>query len=109
MFQPFDFSAMMKISRIAEPSLSPNGKWVAYSVQTIDLSANARPRHIWISAIDGGAPQKLTKEGTSNERPRWSPDSKRIYYASNRSGSSQIWAMDPDAAEVNPRAIRVID
>ena len=30
------------------------------------------------------------------QRPRWSPDSKRIAYISDRGGSSQIWLMDPD-------------
>ena len=40
----------------------------------------------------------LTTEGT-NQRPRWTRDSKRIIFVSNRGGSSQIWAMKPDGSE----------
>ena len=35
-----------------------------------------------------------------NERPRWSPDSKRIAFISNRGGSSQIWIMNADGTGV---------
>lgn len=87
---------MLGISRISEPQLSPNGKVVAFTVQTIDLEKNAKPRQIYTVPLAGGMPVKLTWEGTVNERPRWSPDSKQIVFVSNRSGSSQIWMMDAD-------------
>ena len=35
----------------------------------------------------------------SNQRARWSPDSKRIAYISDRGGSSQIWLMDTDGGD----------
>ena len=44
----------------------------------------------------GGTPRQLTHDGEANQRARWSPDSKRIAYISDRGGSSQIWLMDPD-------------
>ena len=44
----------------------------------------------------GGSPRRITNDGESNERPRWSPDSKSIAYISDRGGSSQIWLMNPD-------------
>ncbi|SPE39739.1 Peptidase S9, prolyl oligopeptidase active site domain protein [Candidatus Sulfopaludibacter sp. SbA3] len=46
--------------------------------------------------LEGGTPRQITHDGDANERPRWSPDSRRIAYVSNRGGSSQIWLMDPD-------------
>jgi dipeptidyl aminopeptidase/acylaminoacyl peptidase len=49
--------------------------------------------------VDGGAPRKLTAEGTINERPRWSPDAKRIAFISNRGGSSQVWTMEADGSK----------
>jgi dipeptidyl aminopeptidase/acylaminoacyl peptidase len=51
---------------------------------------------VWIVPLEGGAPRQITQDGESNQRPRWSPDSKRIAYLSDRGGSSQIWMMDPD-------------
>lgn len=92
--QPFTVETMMKLARISEPALSPNGQMVAFTVQTIDLQNNTRPSHIYVVPVQGGTPRQLTREGTSNTRPRWSPDSRTLYFVSNRSGSSQIWAMN---------------
>ena len=55
-------------------------------------------------AVDGGAPIKITSDAVSNTRPRWSPDSKRIFYISDRpntSGSTntQVWSMAPDGSD----------
>src|SRR5262249_43056650 len=52
---------------------------------------------------NGGLPRQITRDGTDNERPRWSPDSKQIYYVSNRDGSMQVWRMDSDGS--SPRQI----
>ncbi|MGH9674100.1 MAG: prolyl oligopeptidase family serine peptidase, partial [Bryobacteraceae bacterium] len=93
--EPFDVHALLKISRIADPQLSPDGKLVAFTVQTIDVAQNARPRQIWIVPLEGGAPKQLTREG-NNERARWSPDSRRLVFISSRGGSSQIWIMNAD-------------
>lgn len=94
--QPFDVHALLKVARISDPQLSPDGRLVAFTVQRPDVENNTRPTHIWVVPLDGGSPRQITFEGTRNERPRWSPDSKRIAFVSDRSGNSQIWLMDPD-------------
>ena len=96
--QPFDAAAMWKIARISEPVLSPNGRQVAFTVQTPDLDKNTKPQQIYVVPVDGGAPRQITQDGTQNERPRWSPDGRQIYFISNRAsdGLSQIWVMDAD-------------
>src|SRR3954449_8296247 len=73
---PFDVNAMLSLKRIADPQISPDGKWVAFQVQTVDVAANKKPVQIWIVPLDGGAPRQITQEGEANQRPRWSPDSK---------------------------------
>src|SRR5262249_33438256 len=83
--------------------LSPNGRQVAFTVQTPDLEKNTKPQQIYNVSVDGGAPRQITQDGTQNERPRWSPDARLIYFISNRGGSSQIWAMGPDGFQ--PRQI----
>src|SRR5690349_9409783 len=85
--RPFTAEMMLKLARIGEPALSPDGKQVAFTVQTPDLAQNTKPQQIYTVSIDGGNPRQITREGSQNERPRWSPDSRQIYFISNRGGS----------------------
>jgi dipeptidyl aminopeptidase/acylaminoacyl peptidase len=96
--QPFTVDTMLKLARIGEPVLSPDGMQVAFTVQTVDLEKNSKPAQIYSVPVQGGSPRQLTTEGTSNDRPRWSPDSKQIYFVSNRGGSSQVWVMNADGS-----------
>lgn len=96
--QPFTVDALLKIARISEPVLSPDGKTVAFTVERPDVEKNARPKQIYVVPVDGGTPAEITKDGT-NQRPRWAPDSKRIVFQSNRTGTQQIWSMNPDGSD----------
>ena len=96
--RPFDVETLLRIQRIGDPALSPDGKQVAFTVAAPDLSTNSLPKQIWIVPVTGGAPRQLTREGTDNERPRWSPDSRQIYFVSTRGGTSQVWVMDADGS-----------
>jgi dipeptidyl aminopeptidase/acylaminoacyl peptidase len=98
--QPFDANAMMQLARISDPQLSPDGRWLAFGTQTIDTEKNTKPKQIYAVAMDGGVPLKIADAA---ERPRWSPDSKKIAFVSDRGGSSQIWIMDSDGQ--NPKQI----
>src|SRR5271154_6965131 len=100
--QPFDVAAMLRLARIGEPALSPDGKTVAFTVQTVDIEQNTKPKQIYAVGLNSGFPRQITREGTDNERPRWSPYSKQIYFISNRDGSAQVWTMNPDGANARP-------
>jgi len=97
--KPFSVQAMLQLKRVSEPQVSPDGKLVAFTVMSIDLDKNTKPRHIYTVPLDGGEPRQITYQGTANERPRWSPDSKQIAFISNRGGSSQIWLMNADGSD----------
>jgi len=81
--QAFNAQAMMQLARISDPQLSPDGHSAAFTVQTIDVANNTRPKQIYVVALDGGAPRKIADAA---ERPRWAPDSKRIAFISDRGG-----------------------
>jgi dipeptidyl aminopeptidase/acylaminoacyl peptidase len=101
--RPFDVETLLRVQRISEPVLSPDGKLVAYTVATPDLDKNSLPKQIYTVPVAGGTPRLLTHDGTVNQRPRWSPDSRQLYFISNRAGTSQVWAMDADGSR--PRQI----
>jgi dipeptidyl aminopeptidase/acylaminoacyl peptidase len=96
--QPFDVNALLKIARISEPQLSPDGKTVAFTVQSVDLNQNTKPKQIYAVPVSGGGPRQITTDGDDNERSEWSPDSTHIAFISNRSGSAQVWIMNADGS-----------
>jgi dipeptidyl aminopeptidase/acylaminoacyl peptidase len=95
---PFDAQALLDLARIGDPQVSPDGRLIAYSVQTIDVPNNKRVTQIYVMPVAGGEPKQVTQAGQDSERPRWSPDSRHIAFISDREGSSQIWLMDADGA-----------
>jgi len=100
---PFHIHALLEMQRISDPQVSPDGRTVAFVVQTVDLAANSKPRQIFTVPVTGGSPKRISWAGSSNHRPRWSPDSMRLAFLSDRSGSSQIWIMNADGS--SPRQV----
>ncbi|HTC95845.1 MAG TPA: S9 family peptidase [Terriglobales bacterium] len=94
--RPFTFEDMMALKRVAEPVPSPDGKWVAFAAQEVDLEANKKTSHIWLVPLAGGEAKKISDDPAGEDRPRFSPDGKRLIYTSAKDGSSQIWIADFD-------------
>src|ERR1700676_2890178 len=61
---PFTFEDMMKLKRVGEPEISPDGKWVIFSVVDVDLDANTKTPHIWIVPL--GAKEKAGSSTPQN-------------------------------------------
>src|ERR1041384_1322740 len=59
---------------LSDPSLSPDGKWVAYVVTTIDQRQNRRLSNIWLVPVDGSQPpRQLTNRPQSSNSPLGPP------------------------------------
>jgi dipeptidyl aminopeptidase/acylaminoacyl peptidase len=93
----FTVDVLLKLARIEDAQLSPDGKLVAFTVHRADMGTNTVTDQIYVVSIDGGVPQQLTNAG-SNTRPRWSADSKRIFFVSDRANGHQIWTMNADGS-----------
>ena len=88
----FDAQALLSVVRLGDPQISPDGKTVVFSAQTVDLTANKKPSAIYTVPLAGGEPVRLG----DGDRPRWMPDSSKIVFDSDRSGAAQVWIMNAD-------------
>ena len=88
--RPITFQDLISLHRLSEPQLSPDAKWIAYTVSTPDLEANHSVRDIWLVPTTAGEPRQVTRGG-SDTRPRWSPDGQKLAFISARNGTPQIY------------------
>ena len=96
--RPMTFEDMMAMKRLGETAVSPDGKWLVYSVTSVDLSQNTKTAEIYIQAIAGGEPKKLTVARPGDSGVQFAADGKRILFLSSRQGSQQVWLADFDTA-----------
>src|SRR5205085_6526595 len=88
--RPMTIDDLLRVRRVGDPQLSPDGKWLAYSVAVPDKAANRSRTQVYLLSVEGGAAKALTSGEASPSEPRWSPDGTRIAFVSG----GQIWTMD---------------
>jgi len=93
--RPVTVDDYFQIKRVGNPRISPDGKWVAYTVTTINLEKNETKTRIWKMPIEGGEAIPMTAEAYSSSRPEWSPDGKYFTFLSARNDEkTQVWALN---------------
>jgi len=97
---------MLTMKRIASPTLSPDGRWIAYTVTTPNAAANKNQSDLWLTSADGTVTRQLTTHAAADHDPVWSPDGKLLAFESSRSGQNQIWLIDPTGGE--PRQLTTL-
>jgi dipeptidyl aminopeptidase/acylaminoacyl peptidase len=98
---PFRVEDMQHLSRVGSPRISPDGKWVAFTVTRSDIEKNRSVTNIWRIPAAGGDPQQLTfgEEGTNGD-VRWSPDGDYLYFISTRvDNKPQIFRLPANGGE----------
>ncbi|MCD6497163.1 MAG: S9 family peptidase [Deltaproteobacteria bacterium] len=75
------------------PQISPNGRWVAFTVKASNQKTNSNTYQIYVVSSNGGPARRLANTGTANMAPAWSPDGSKLAFVSNRSGKPQVWIL----------------
>lgn len=82
-----------RIRTVGSPALSPNGRWVSYTVATRVEADNGTKTETWLVLSDGSAqPRRVTHESKDVSVPRWNDDN-TLQYSVDR----QAWKIDPDS------------
>jgi eukaryotic-like serine/threonine-protein kinase len=82
-----------------QPAWSPHRLRIAFW----GIAQPGNRRAIWTIPVDGGSPVTVVDDDFYNWSPVWSPDGRFLYFASNRSGSMNLWrvALDERSGRVS--------
>jgi dipeptidyl aminopeptidase/acylaminoacyl peptidase len=118
---PISFEDLMKMKRLGDTAVSPDGKWLAYSATIVNLEQNTKTPELFVQPIaatgsapgdaEPSAPKPLEIAQPGDSGVQFAPDGKRILFLSSRSGSRQIWLAEFDpatGATSNPKKLTSI-
>src|ERR1700760_674096 len=103
--RPIRPADLYRLPAVSDPQLSPDGKWVSYTLSAIDSLKDSRNADIWMVSWDGSQDIQLTNSPDGESRARWSPDGKWLSFVSSRASvgsevkGSQVWLMDRRGGE----------
>jgi dipeptidyl aminopeptidase/acylaminoacyl peptidase len=91
--QNFTPDDLVRLKRVSDPRVSPDGKRVAFVLRETEMDADRGVTHLWLADLGAkqSTPRQLTRDPAGESSPRWAPDGRVLYFLSSRSGSAQVW------------------
>ena len=91
---------LLTLQTIGAAQISPDGKWIAYTVVSGDFKQDLFVNQIWLAEAKSGRTFQVTRGDKSSTAPRWSPDGNWLTFLSNRvDDKNQIFAINPAGGE----------
>ncbi|HSE43650.1 MAG TPA: S9 family peptidase [Acidobacteriota bacterium] len=95
----FTIADLYKIKNVENPTFSPDGKRIAFSVREDNLEKGTSNSEIYVMNADGTNIHQMTDDPASDTEPKWSPDGKSILFTSTRKDGAQAWLIPTDGGE----------
>jgi dipeptidyl aminopeptidase/acylaminoacyl peptidase len=91
---------LLTVKSAGATQISPDGKWVAYTVTETDFDQDAYVSHLWLADVASGKTFQVTRGDKGAGNAQWSPDGAWLAFTSNRIGDkNQIFAISPGGGE----------
>jgi dipeptidyl aminopeptidase/acylaminoacyl peptidase len=90
---------ILSLKRAGSPQISPDGRWIAYTVRETNWDDNAYETQIWLADAATGATRQLTNAKKSSRAPSWAPDGSKLAFISDRTDKNQLYVINPLAGE----------
>jgi dipeptidyl aminopeptidase/acylaminoacyl peptidase len=98
--RPLAVDDIFALRAVGDPRLSPDGRWVAYTVRSLDAKEDTVNTDLYMVPFAGGAAVQLTASPKPETRPRFSPDGRYLAFLSGRDGKkTQVWLLDRRGGE----------
>src|SRR5829696_2217989 len=98
--RPLEPGDIFALKTVRDPQISPDGRWVAYTVRTLDPKEDAADTDVHMIPFEGGTALQLTASPKAETRPRFSPDGRYLAFLSGRVGKkAQVWLLDRRGGE----------
>ena len=98
--RPFNINDAISLKTVRSPQISPDGKWIAFTVSELNLEKDKSETRVWIIPAVGGDAIVMTSKDYSAGQPRWSPDNKHLsFLAAKNDGKTQVWTLNRQGGE----------